>query len=173
LAGFDPWDESNKGLADLLETEENASTMPRCIRKEKRDSTQQQQRQQQQKNASNGMPEQAQGREKLDVEDTISREGEILPSSATVASWQEEFRSVFPNVNISFSDPWPSSKPRNDNKASSLHHAVEDTTGYNTTPLAPTLAYVYPQLAATSLSLNPSVAITSASQASFVEAKVT
>ena len=103
LAGFDPWDESNKGLADLLETEENASTMPRCIGKEKRDSTQQQQRQQQQKDASNGMPEQAQRREKLDAEDTISREGEILPSSATVASWQEEFRSVFPNVNISFS----------------------------------------------------------------------
>ena len=69
-------------------------------------------------------------------------------------------------------DPWPSSKPRNDNKASSLHHAVEDTTGYNTTPLAPTLAYVYPHLAATSLLLNPSGAITSASQASFVEAKV-
>ena len=67
-------------------------------------------------------------------------------------------------------DPWPSSKPRNDNKASSLHHAVEDTTGYNTTPLAPTLAYVYPQ---PSLSLNPSGAISSASQASFVEAKVT
>ena len=86
MIGFDPWDESNKGLADLLETEETTATMPSTIGREKRESKQQQ-----------------------EAEAVTSSEGELpLPSSSTsVASWQEEFRSVFPNVNISFSKGTP------------------------------------------------------------------
>ena len=81
MIGFDPWDESSKGLADLLETEETTATMPSTIGREKQESKQQQEA------------------------DVTANEGELpLPSSSTsVASWQEEFRSVFPNVNISFS----------------------------------------------------------------------
>ena len=80
MTGFDPWDESNKGLADLLETEETTTSMPSSIGKEKRESKQQ----------------------KQEVDAVTSNEGE-LPLSTSLASWQEEFKSVFPNVNISFS----------------------------------------------------------------------
>ena len=82
MIGFDPWDESNKGLADLLETEETTATMSSTIGREKRESKQQQ-----------------------EAGGVTSNEGELpLPSSSTsLTSWQEEFRSVFPNVNISFS----------------------------------------------------------------------
>ena len=81
MIGFDPWDESNKGLADLLETEETTTSMPSSIGKEKRESKQQQ-----------------------EADAVTSNEGELPLSSATsLASWQEEFKSVFPNVNISFS----------------------------------------------------------------------
>ena len=81
VIGFDPWDESNKGLADLLETEETTTSMPSSIGKEKRESKQQQ-----------------------EADAVTSNEGELPLSAATsLASWQEEFKSVFPNVNISFS----------------------------------------------------------------------
>ena len=81
MIGFDPWDESNKGLADLLETEETTTSMPSSIGKEKRESKQQQ-----------------------EADAVTSNEGELPLSAATsLASWQEEFKSVFPNVNISFS----------------------------------------------------------------------
>ena len=79
MVGFDPWDESNKGLADLLETEETTTSMPSSIGKEKRESKQQK-----------------------EADTVTSNEGE-LPLSTSLASWQEEFKSVFPNVNISFS----------------------------------------------------------------------
>ena len=79
VTGFDPWDESNKGLADLLETEETTTSMPSSIGKEKRESKQQK-----------------------EADTVTSNEGE-LPLSTSLASWQEEFKSVFPNVNISFS----------------------------------------------------------------------
>ena len=69
--------------------------------------------------------------------------------------------------------PRLSSKPRNDKDPSSLRHAVDDSTGYSATPLAPTLAYVYPQLVSSAtLAMNPAVAASSASQTRFINTKV-
>ena len=69
--------------------------------------------------------------------------------------------------------PRLSSKPRKDKDPSSLRHAVDDSTGYSATPLAPTLAYVYPQLVSSAtLAMNPAVAASSAGQTGFSNTKV-
>ena len=69
--------------------------------------------------------------------------------------------------------PRLSSKPRKDKDPSSLRHAVDDSTGYRATPLAPTLAYVYPQLVSSAtLAMNPAVAASSAGQTGFSNTKV-
>ena len=79
LAGFDPWDVSARGLADLLETEQNPSQSHGMVNGEER------------------------GR-------AVRREGGAtttpasLPTMDTTTnlSWQDELKTVFPNVNISF-----------------------------------------------------------------------
>ena len=74
--GFDPWDVSKQGLADLLETE--------GIGREE------------------GCPDTVNGgtEEKAEEEE---REGEVVQTvPLDSSSWQDELRALFPTVNISF-----------------------------------------------------------------------
>ena len=76
LTGFDPWDVSARGLADLLETEQNPSH-------------------------SHGM---VNGEERAKEGGVSSTPASSLPTMDTTTnlSWQDELKTVFPNVNISF-----------------------------------------------------------------------
>ncbi len=70
LIGFDPWDVSQQGLADLLETEAEEQRRP----------------------LTNGTA-------------TTEKSFSALPNRTANKShdpWQDEFRAIFPDVNISF-----------------------------------------------------------------------
>ena len=75
LTGFDPWDVSARGLADLLETEQNPSHSHGMVNGEERGK-----------------------------EGGVTSNPASLPTmdATTNLSWQDELKTVFPNVNISF-----------------------------------------------------------------------
>ena len=81
LTGFDPWDVSTRGLAALLETEQKPPH-PHPSSSSSSSSS-----------AVNGVGQQR-GRGGLSSAVTLD--------SSTNLSWQDELKSVFPNVNISF-----------------------------------------------------------------------
>ena len=85
LPGFDPWDVSQQGLADLLETEAEEQKRPQKSISKPTPLT-------------NGVGEHGQ---------SAFMASSALPSRSSGVSkgrdpWQDEFKALFPDVNVSF-----------------------------------------------------------------------
>ncbi|KAL5491926.1 hypothetical protein EMCRGX_G017301 [Ephydatia muelleri] len=125
---FDPWDVSNKGLADLLEAEASNRHPVVDVDEKQRLASVSYVTHGLTANGSHGPTANGNSKEHCRLSELVAKEKSCDPS-LSLSSWQEEFRALFPNVNISFGGSSMNTSLKSEKSFSSLSDAVDGSRG--------------------------------------------